>query len=120
MSTPPTSPRTTPTTEPPVLHANAARTSNQMERIIPARNIPALTSWYLGVFGLIPILGIPLSLAAIASGIYGIKVASRPDIQVGRGHAIAGIMLGTLMGGVLPVIIIFLLNIDPSFFGFLD
>ena len=85
-----------------------------MDHILPSRNIPALTSWYLGVFGLIPVLGIPFALGAIVSGFIGLKVARRPDVQVGRGHAIAGIILGILMGLALPALLLFLININPS------
>ena len=69
---------------------------------MPTRNVSALLSWYLGVFGLIPVLGIPLALAAIVTGIMGIKAAGRTDVRVGKGHAIAGLVLGILMGVVVP------------------
>ena len=114
MSTEPSPPPTTPSTEAPPMPRAEDHTLNTMDHILPARNIPALVSWYLGVFGLIPILGIPLSLAAIVSGIYGIIIAKRPEIQVGRGHAIAGIILGTVMGVFLPLIIMIILNFNPD------
>ena len=119
MSTSPPPPPKAPRTDPPTILRAEDHTPNPLDHIVPARNIPALTSWYLGVFGLIPILGIPLSLAAIVSGIYGIIIAKRPEIQVGRGHAIAGIVLGTVMGVFLPLIIMIILNFNPGLLNFL-
>lgn len=41
--------------------------------LIPYKNPMALTGYYLSIFGLIPGLGIPLSLAAIVFGIIGLR-----------------------------------------------
>ena len=120
MSNAPSPPPTTPSTEAPPIPRAVDHTPNTMDHILPARNIPALVSWYLGVFGLIPILGIPLSLAAILSGIYGLIIAKRPEIQVGRGHAIAGIILGTVMGVFLPLIILIVVNFNPGIINVLN
>ena len=117
MSDPPPAPPSVPSTVPPN-REKLDHGSNPMDHMVPTRNIPALTSWYLGVFGLIPILGIPLSLGAIVSGIFGIKVARKPDVQMGRGHAIAGIILGTLMGVLLPLALCLLYLSNPTFFSF--
>jgi hypothetical protein len=66
------------------------------ERLIPARNVPALLAWYFGVFALIPVLGIPSGVVAIVLGIIGIVNARKPDVAVGFWHAVAGISLGIL------------------------
>ena len=119
MSTSPPPPPKAPRIDPPTIPRAEDHMPNTMEHIVPARNIPALVSWYLGVFGLIPILGIPLSLGAILSGIYGLIIAKRPKVQVGRGHAIAGIILGTVMGVFLPLIILIVANFNPGFVNIL-
>ena len=105
MNTPPDIPpdRTAPLTRPPVIPEIEDHDPGAMDHIMPTRNVPALLSWYLGVFGLIPVLGIPMALAAIVTGILGLRAARRRDVKVGKGHAIAGLILGILMGVLLPV-----------------
>lgn len=103
MTSPPPPPANTPSTEAPPLPGNEPDDPGPMEHLVPTRNVSALLSWYLGVFGLIPVLGIPLALAAIVTGIMGIRAAGRTDVRVGRGHAIAGLVLGILMGVLVPV-----------------
>ncbi|MGO8690788.1 MAG: hypothetical protein ACLQLG_14285 [Thermoguttaceae bacterium] len=64
--------------------------------IIPGKNPMALLAYYLGVFSLIPCLGLVLGLPAVLLGILGISAANRnPEIQ-GKGHAITGLVLGLL------------------------
>jgi hypothetical protein len=78
-----------------------------MSTLIPYKNGKALTSYYLGVFGLIPFLGLPLALAAVVLGFMGLKYAKQQPLAKGEAHAITGIVLGTLsiLGcGVLPVV----------------
>ena len=55
-----------------------------------------ILAYYLGVFSLIPCLGLVLGLPAVLLGILGISAANRnPEIQ-GKGHAITGLVLGLL------------------------
>jgi hypothetical protein len=68
---------------------------NALEHIIPTGNAPAIAAWYLGVFGLIPVLGLPLAVAAIAMGIMGLKRAS--EVKVGLWHSILGVFLGVIV-----------------------
>jgi len=64
--------------------------------VVPYRNGPALAAYYLGVFGLIPILGFVLGPLAFILGIVGlVKVRHNPKAH-GTGHAIAGIVLGLI------------------------
>jgi hypothetical protein len=67
-----------------------------VETLIPYRNPPALVSYYLGVFGLIPILGLLLGPAALIVGIVGLRKVKQHRRAGGTGHAITGIVLGTL------------------------
>ena len=64
--------------------------------LIPYKNAPALTAYYLGVFSVIPCLGIPLGIAAVILGILGLRrAARRPEVK-GKVHAWIGIVLGAL------------------------
>ncbi len=64
--------------------------------VIPYRNTPALIGYYLGVFGLIPCLGLPLSIAAIPLGIAGIRRYRRDRRVKGIVHAWVALVLGVL------------------------
>jgi len=61
---------------------------------VPYRNAAALTSYYTGVFSVIPCLGLILVPVAIVAGILGlIRAAQHPESH-GRSHAWTGIALG--------------------------
>jgi hypothetical protein len=68
-----------------------------VDRIIPTRNVKALLAYYFGVFGLVPCFSPFLAPAAIVLGILGLKECSRDPNLPGRGHAITGIVLGSIM-----------------------
>lgn len=67
-----------------------------MSTIIPYKNGLALTAYYLGVFGLIPVLGLILGPLALIFGIIGVKNVRRNPQVKGSGHAITGITLGSI------------------------
>ena len=64
--------------------------------LIPYTNPKALIAYYLGVFGLIPCLGFLLGPAALILGILGLRFVQKHPSSKGTGHAIAGIVLGSL------------------------
>jgi hypothetical protein len=64
--------------------------------LIPYRNPLALVGYYLGVFSLIPILGLLLGPAAVVLGILGIRHRAKYPQSHGMGHAITALVLGTL------------------------
>ena len=66
--------------------------------IIPYKNGFALASYYLGVFSIIPCIGLALGIAALIFGILGLKAAKRNPQAKGKAHAIVGIVLGTIFG----------------------
>jgi predicted Zn finger-like uncharacterized protein len=83
--------------------------------IIPYKNARALTAYYLGVFSLIPCLGLLLGPAALILGILGIRYVKANPAAKGTGHAIAGIVLGSLTtllnwGGALAFIVAFIIG----------
>ena len=67
--------------------------------IIPYKNPHALTAYYLGVIGLLPILGFFLAIAAVYLGFSGIKKQRLDPIIKGTAHAIIGIVLGFISIG---------------------
>jgi hypothetical protein len=75
-----------------------------MATIIPYRNVPALTSYYLGVFSIFPCLGVALGVAAVVLGIKGLKLAARNPNAKGKAHAIVGIVCGSVFGLIWLVI----------------
>jgi membrane-associated protease RseP (regulator of RpoE activity) len=72
--------------------------------LIPYKNAPALISYYLGVFSLIPILGLPLGIGAVVLAFFGFaKRRANPNVS-GLAHAWVGLVLGgvtTLLWGGL-------------------
>ncbi|MEQ8785324.1 MAG: DUF4190 domain-containing protein [Pirellulaceae bacterium] len=64
--------------------------------IIPANNPISMIAYYLGIFSVIPCLGAVLSLPAIVCGVIGLVNANKDPQVGGKGHAIAGILLGIL------------------------
>lgn len=68
--------------------------------LIPYRNSPALTAYYLGVFSIIPFF--PIALGAFVLGILGLRKRAREPQIGGAVHAWIGIVLGfifTLLWG---------------------
>jgi predicted Zn finger-like uncharacterized protein len=78
--------------------------------IIPYKNGRALLAYYLGVFSFIPCVGLILGPAALILGILGIRFVRANPTAKGTGHAIAGIIMGSLttLGywGVVAVMVI--------------
>ena len=80
--------------------------------LIPYKNPKALIAYYLGVFSLIPCLGLGLGPAALILGIMGLRIVRKHPTAKGTGHAIAGIVLGSLvLLGHLGVIVMFLVAV---------
>lgn len=68
--------------------------------LIPYKNTPALVAYYLGIFSLIPCLGMPLGIAAVVSGIIGLRAYKRQPVIKGATHAWIGIVLGFITSAV--------------------
>jgi len=65
------------------------------DHLIPAKNPMALAAYYCGVFGIIPCVTTPvLGVCALVMGIMGLRKSE--ELGVGRGHAITGIVLGSI------------------------
>jgi hypothetical protein len=88
------------------------RRKDAVESLIPYKNPMALTAYYVGVFALIPCLGLLLGPAAFVLGILGLRYGGKHPTAGGKGHAIAGIVLGTLvlLGHLAFVVFIFVMH----------
>ncbi|MCW5756125.1 MAG: hypothetical protein KIT54_02710 [Phycisphaeraceae bacterium] len=67
--------------------------------VIPYKNPAALIGYYLGVFGLVPALGVPLALAAVILGTIGLVRRKKGLAIGGLFHGIIAIVLGLLSLG---------------------
>ncbi len=83
-------------TAPPVIAAAAAKPKSDggLNVIIPYRNVRALAAYYLGVFSAIPVLGLPLGLAAFVLGILALRFRRKNPAAGGAVHAWIGILAG--------------------------
>ena len=72
------------------------RADDAVSTLIPYKNPKALAAYYCGVFSLIPCAGNVLGPAAFVLGILGLRYKKRDPTAKGTGHAIAGIVLGSL------------------------
>jgi hypothetical protein len=79
---------------PPPPIAPPASAGSGLEAIIPTRNPHALAAYYLGLFSLIPILGLPMGIAALVLGIKGARFARAYPGVHGTTHAWVGIICG--------------------------
>lgn len=80
-----------------------------LSTLIPYKNGQALAAYYCGVFSLIPLLGVLLGPIAIILGILGSNFAKANPEAKGTGHAITGIILGSigfLACGLAPAVFI--------------
>ena len=77
--------------------------------LIPYKNPKALIAYYLGIFSGIPLIGLPIGIAAVVLGVLGLRERSRNPVIKGSIHAGIGIgcgLLFTLLWGVAFVAMI--------------
>jgi hypothetical protein len=72
------------------------RRPDVVETFIPYKNPLALIAYYIGVFAFIPCAGLLLGPAALVLGILGIRYRNKHPTAGGLGHAITGVVLGSL------------------------
>jgi len=63
---------------------------------MPEKNTPALISYYMGLFSLIPCLGLLLGLPAFIAGIVGLLIQRKNPQAKGGVHAWTGIIAGAI------------------------
>jgi hypothetical protein len=64
--------------------------------MIPTKNGPALAAYYIGIFSIIPFLGLPMGIVAVVLGIKGLRRAREHPEAKGKIHAWVGIIAGGL------------------------
>jgi hypothetical protein len=77
--------------------------------VIPYKNPAALTAYYLGLFSLLPCLGILLAIPALILGIIGLRKRSQNPAIKGAVHAWIGVIMGglfTLIWGAVIILMI--------------
>ena len=72
----------------------AYKPDSGIESLIPYKNRSALIAYYLGVFSLIPVLGIPLGIAGVILGVRGFQHATQHPEAKGKAHAVVGVVAG--------------------------
>jgi predicted Zn finger-like uncharacterized protein len=72
------------------------RDDGGVSTLIPYRNGRALAAYYCGVFSFIPCIGLILGPIALVLGILGLRFARAHPSAKGTGHAIAGIVCGSI------------------------
>ncbi len=68
--------------------------------IIPYKNGPALAAYYLGIFSLLPCIGLALAIPAFILGILGLKKRKKNPAVRGSVHA----WIGIIMGGIFTLV----------------
>lgn len=77
--------------------------------IIPYKNPNALLAYYIGLFSLIPGIGLIMSIIAIWLGISGLRYAKENPVVKGKVHAWVGIICGGFWLLVYGVIFTFVI-----------
>jgi hypothetical protein len=77
--------------------------------VIPYKNGPALIAYYLGVFSVLPCIGIFLAVPALILGILGLRKRRRNPAVKGSVHAWIGIVMGGLFTLIWGAALIFMI-----------
>jgi len=81
---------------PPTYNDGGEEDGGVVAAVIPYKNSAALIGYYLGIFGLIPCIGLPLALAAVPFGVAGIRRYRQEPRVRGIVHAWVAVVLGAL------------------------
>ena len=96
-------------TPPLISPATPAPANSGLNVLIPYKNPRALVAYYLGVFAVIPFIGILLGITAFVLGILGLRYRRRNPSAGGGIHAWIGIVVGGLFGFGWLALIIFII-----------
>ena len=81
-------------------------------QLIPYKNPMALTSYYLGVFSVIPMVGILLGAIAVTLGVMGLRYWRANPQTGGQIHSWIGILAGGFFGLLwLTLLVLFLVAV---------
>lgn len=76
------------------VNAQTVASDDAFQKMIPTKNVPSLISYYLGIFGLIPFLGLPFAIGAVVLGHIAMKQFRANPTPGAKGHAMTGLILG--------------------------
>lgn len=88
---------------------NSANEGDATGGIIPYKNPKALLAYYLGILSGLPLIGLPIGIAAFVLGIMGLRDRKRNPVIKGSIHAGIGIgcgLLFTLVWGAVILLIV--------------
>jgi hypothetical protein len=72
------------------------RPPDPVQTLIPYKNPLGLIAYYAGVFSFIPCAGLALGPTALILGILGVRYRNKHPTAGGLGHAISGIVMGSI------------------------
>jgi len=84
------------------------RQPDLLESMIPTSNPDSLISYYLGLFSIMPLLGLPMSIVALVKGRKALLFTKEHGVKAGATHARVGIGCGSI-GLLLNLAIVALL-----------
>ena len=90
--------------------SNLANEGDATGGIIPYKNPKALIAYYLGILSGLPLIGLPIGIAAFVLGIMGLRDRKRNPAIKGSIHAGIGIgcgLLFTLVWGTVVLLFLF-------------
>jgi hypothetical protein len=89
---------------------------SRISRLIPYRNPKALIGYYISFIGLIPLIGFPFGVAAIALAILGLRDEGANSKVRGSIHAVVALVFGILSVtlcldiGILILIVLYIVK----------
>lgn len=95
--------------QPPVIpnaQASSGNTGDATGGIIPYKNPKALIAYYLGIFSGLPLIGLPIGIAAFVLGVMGLRDRQRNPAIKGSVHAGIGIGCGGIFTVVWTLVIV--------------
>lgn len=112
---PPERPRRRPRDEDDDVYDVRRRGPEPIESLIPYKNPLGLSAYYVGVFSFIPCAGLLLGPTALILGILGVRYRNKHPTAGGMGHAISGIVMGSITslanwGGVIAIVVSIAMN----------
>ena len=93
----------------------AKPTPSAMERMmVPVgRQASAIASGYLGLIGIMPMIGLPFSIGAIITGFVALKTLKKQPELSGAGRAWFGIICG-ILGTLLSLLMIVVMTVQAA------
>ena len=106
--TEPQNPYSTPSDTPPMVLPPASSEGDATGGVIPYKNPKALLAYYLGIFSGLPLIGLPIGIAALVLGIQGLQARNRNPAIKGSVHAAIGIGCGAIFALLWTLVLVLL------------